>query len=87
MSVQTCCRDQRKMGQVIDQMRMLADNLDELRSEIDALKGNFLKKDSGFLRQTGEIKNNLVRKLKRYVRKVTSTSERKSGNQEVNHFH
>ncbi|XP_034188321.1 uncharacterized protein LOC117608013 isoform X1 [Osmia lignaria lignaria] len=83
MSVQTCCRDQRKMGQVIDQMKILANNLDELRSEIDALKGNFLKKDSGFFQQTGDIKNNIVRKLKRYMRKVTSISERKSDNQEV----
>ncbi|XP_012145021.1 uncharacterized protein LOC105663008 [Megachile rotundata] len=76
MSVQICCRDQRKMGQVIDQVKMLANNLDELRSEIDALKINYLKKDS-----VGQIDNtkNMFKKFKRYVRKITSINSMKNG--------
>ncbi|XP_076653643.1 uncharacterized protein LOC143359543 [Halictus rubicundus] len=42
MSIQTCARDQRKMMQVIDQIKVLANNLDDLREEIGTLRNNYL---------------------------------------------
>ncbi|XP_017887007.1 uncharacterized protein LOC108629120 [Ceratina calcarata] len=76
MSIQICCRDQRKMGHVIDQIKILANNLDELRAEINTLRTNVKDKmdcshGSDFQRNKSS-KTDVVNKVKKYIKKVTS---------------
>ncbi|KOC60477.1 hypothetical protein WH47_07835 [Habropoda laboriosa] len=86
--VQACCRDQRKMGQMIDQIKMLSSNLDELRAEINALKTSYLESKESLLhgndvRKSRDSKINVLHKVKKYMKKVTNTysrrKEQKSG--------
>lgn len=93
MSLQMC-RDQRKLGQMVDQMKILANNLDELRAEISALKASYLTKKDDPLRNNDlkqnlnkSSKTNVLSKLKKYMKKVKSMyslrKEQKRRNQEV----
>lgn len=93
MSLQMC-RDQRKLGQMVDQMKILANNLDELRAEISALKAGYLtKKDdpsrNNYSKQNSNKsgKTNVLSKLKKYMKKMKSMyslrKEQKRRNQEV----
>lgn len=82
MSTQTCCRDQRKMRQVVGQIKTLADNLDELRTEITAFKDNYLEKDAPpevCRNGTKNSNTNMFQKLKKYIRKIRSIDLLKSG--------
>ncbi|XP_031364572.1 uncharacterized protein LOC102679942 [Apis dorsata] len=92
MSLQMC-RDQRKLGQMVDQMKILANNLDELRAEISALKASYLTKKDDPLRNNDlkqnlnkSSKTNVLSKLKKYMKKVKSMyslrKEQKRRNQE-----
>lgn len=88
------CRDQRKLGQMVDQMKILANNLDELRAEISALKASYLTKKDDPSRNSDSKQNlnkssktNVLNKLKKYMKKVKSMyslrKEQKRRNQEV----
>ncbi|CAL7946932.1 unnamed protein product [Xylocopa violacea] len=84
MSVQVCCRDQRKMGRVIDQIKILADNVDELRAEINALRTDYLENRedpshvNGFKRNKNS-KSDILHKMKKYAKKVTSMYSLRKG--------
>ncbi|XP_053977100.1 uncharacterized protein LOC128875491 [Hylaeus volcanicus] len=75
MSTQRCGRDQQKMKQVIDQINMLANNLDDLRAEIGALKINYLANDlelssnNRHEHRTND-KSSVLYKVKKYTRKI-----------------
>ncbi|XP_017795316.1 PREDICTED: uncharacterized protein LOC108576768 [Habropoda laboriosa] len=93
--VQACCRDQRKMGQMIDQIKMLSSNLDELRAEINALKTSYLESKESLLhgndvRKSRDSKINVLHKVKKYMKKVTNTysrrKEQKSGRSQKAHY-
>ncbi|XP_076627022.1 uncharacterized protein LOC143344648 [Colletes latitarsis] len=82
MSMQPCGRDQRKMKQVIDQIRELAINLDYLRAEISALKNNYLANDLNLSfddrrERSGNGKTSILYKLKKYMRKIRSADLQK----------
>ncbi|XP_043254200.1 uncharacterized protein LOC122398431 [Colletes gigas] len=83
MSMQPCGRDQRKMKQVIDQIRELANNLDYLRAEIGALKNNYLANDLNLPfddrpERSGNGKTSILYKLKKCLRKIRSADLQKS---------
>ncbi|CAD1472933.1 unnamed protein product, partial [Heterotrigona itama] len=83
-SMATCYRDQRKLGQVIDQMKILANNMDELRAEIDVFRNSYLKSEenhscAGVFKRNSSSETNVLSKLKRYMRKVTSIYSLRKG--------
>ncbi|KAF3422316.1 hypothetical protein E2986_06928, partial [Frieseomelitta varia] len=87
-SMTTCYGDQRKLGQVIDQMKILANNMDELRAEINMLRNSYSKSKenhscASVFKRNSSSKTNVLSKLKKYMRKVTSIyslrKERKYG--------
>lgn len=72
-----CYRDQRRMGQMIDQMKILASNLDELRAEINALRNTYLRNEEDLPHANDFKRNrsseiNILHKLRRYMKKVTN---------------
>ncbi|XP_076675249.1 uncharacterized protein LOC143372662 [Andrena cerasifolii] len=82
ISTQTRCRDQRKMRQVAGQIKTLADNLDELRTEVTAFKDNYLGKDAppeDCRNGTKNSNTSMFQKLKKYIRKIRSIDLLKSG--------
>ncbi|CAK9809388.1 hypothetical protein ANTPLA_LOCUS6159 [Anthophora plagiata] len=84
MSVNTCYRDQRKIGHMIDQIKMLTSNLDELRAEIGALKASYLESKEYLLygndfRKSRNKKTNVLHKIKKYMKKVASAYSMRRG--------
>ena len=80
----TCYRDQRKLGQVIDQMKILTNNMDELHAEIDVLRNSYLKSKenrscASVFKRNSSSETNVLSKLKKYMRKVTSLYSLKKG--------
>lgn len=72
-----CYRNQRRMGEMIDQMKILASNLDELRAEINALRNTYLRNEEDLPRANDFKRNrsseiNILHKLRRYMKKVTN---------------
>ncbi|CAK9811937.1 hypothetical protein ANTQUA_LOCUS7024 [Anthophora quadrimaculata] len=84
MSVQTCYRDQRKIGHMIDQIKMLTNNLDELRAEIGALKASYLESKEYLLygndfKMNRNKKSNVLHKIKKYMKKVANAYSMRRG--------
>ncbi|CAK9823037.1 hypothetical protein ANTRET_LOCUS1451 [Anthophora retusa] len=82
--MQTCYRDQRKIGHMIDQIKMLTNNLDELRAEIGALKASYLESKEYLFygndfRMNRNKKSNVLHKIKKYMKKVASAYSMRKG--------
>ncbi|KAK9304924.1 hypothetical protein QLX08_003860 [Tetragonisca angustula] len=83
----TCYCDQRKLGQVIDQMRILANNMDELRAEINVLRNSYSKSKenhscASVFKRNSSSETNVLSKLKKYMRKVTSIYSLRKGHKD-----
>ena len=83
----TCYCDQRKLGQVIDQMRILANNMDELRAEINVLRNSYSKSKenhscANVFKRNSSSETNVLSKLKKYMRKVTSIYSLRKGHKD-----
>lgn len=75
MSMERCIRDQRKIQQVLEQIKVLANNLDQLRAEIDVLKNNYLANNLVRLPdkrhdRNGNNETSILYKLKKYAKKI-----------------
>ncbi|XP_076755047.1 uncharacterized protein LOC143425876 [Xylocopa sonorina] len=84
MSVQICCRDRRKMSRVIDRIKILADNVDELRAEINAFRTDYFKSREDHSRGNNfkpdkNSNTDILRKMKKYAKKVTSMYSLRKG--------
>ncbi|XP_033322002.2 uncharacterized protein LOC117218059 [Megalopta genalis] len=76
MSMQTCGRDQRKMIQVVDQIKLLANNLDDLREEICSLRNNYLPNNGRTSAGTkmGGAQPRVLRKLGKSIKAIAPTN-------------
>ncbi|XP_031840779.1 uncharacterized protein LOC116430581 [Nomia melanderi] len=80
MSIQMCGRDQRKMMQVIEQIKVLANNLEDLREEIGALRNNHFLNDGNVStdKRIYSTKSHILHKLRKSTKKIGPTDLQKN---------
>lgn len=80
MSIQTCGRDQRKMVQVIEQIKVLANNLEDLREEIGALRNNYFLNHGNVPtdKRIHSTESHILHKLRKSLKKIGPADLQKS---------
>lgn len=83
MSKEICHRDQRKLDEILEQIKALSDVVDELRAELDDLRKislntngeNVLLESAEANNKIDHVRSSVLREVKRYVRGSTATKE------------